>query len=968
MAQLPVSRQRWTPPAARLEGDRLLKARAAQQRVRDAAVQAEAEAKVALAQEEKVLGEKVDDLEKAVETLIGNIPKMLPASGGGRRTIEKVLRRIYDLPNGLGSAAGNDTEDFATAEQGGKADSAMQPAVYDPTGVGADAFSQDSMVDGTTNKNYTATEQTKLAGIEALADVTDTANVTAAGAAMTANNLSDLGSAASARSNLVVPTFVADRTALKALDTTKDTSVYVKESGREGPFYFTSADLSATMRPTVGTTSAVTASESINGYSATYVSTITAHGLYTGCPVTPTTSVNGLTAGTTYYVIKLSADKYSLASSRANAIAYTVLTLSGTTNYTLKRVVDALESCFVIPTGKSADGSQGAWVRAFNGAVNLKWFGSTGDGTTDDSAALAAAGDLLSSGFVRSLFVPKGVHYQNTAANRFMADHVTGLHIYGEGECSQIKWGNSAGNRPFYMQWCTGIICEQLYFNSTGRSGGVWDNISLVNSTNVHFRYNKVEGADFYGLGGYGDVMFPDSALYMQSAMDNCNVYRNKFKNCGAGTNGTAGYGVEIFPNVKSYGLSIVFNDFENCGGLAGGAGTAACKGGSAYENALIAFNKIRNSPSSAIHCGTHESVAIIQNEIIDWGQTGSGSTAGAISISLNTHPFYLTPSVALANIRGNIIRQVNAGSNTCYGFSVNGNITTGGPVYIEGNEVIGARGVLMRSTDAVPGVKIRRNTFRGMGVTDIILFGDATSGASLPGVEFIGNTVESLVTNRTTTGFINLVGFTDMKIEDNDFIKGGNIDVILSNCGGTSIVGNRHHEPNVSNTSSTAIINVSDTNSVVYTVMGNEVIKGANGNPKAYYTGNSANPTVRSCGNKSDTLIPLQLNSTPNLGGDFMIVPVPGYTAIGTDANATLTPFSTGERIKHSGTLTADRTLSLSTTNAVAGVTRFIITRTGSGAFNLVIGTTGKNLATSTWCEAMYDGSAYYIARSGSI
>ncbi len=43
---------------------------------------------------------------------------------------------------------------------------------------------QDDIPDGTTNKAYTATEQTKLSGIEALADVTDATNVTAAGAIM----------------------------------------------------------------------------------------------------------------------------------------------------------------------------------------------------------------------------------------------------------------------------------------------------------------------------------------------------------------------------------------------------------------------------------------------------------------------------------------------------------------------------------------------------------------------------------------------------------------------------------------------------------------------------------------------------------------------------------------------------------------------------------------------------------------
>jgi hypothetical protein len=71
---------------------------------------------------------------------------------------------------------------WQTAGGGGSGD--MLAATYDPTSVAGDAFDQDNMADGTTNKNYTATEQTKLTGIETAADVTDTTNVTAAGALM----------------------------------------------------------------------------------------------------------------------------------------------------------------------------------------------------------------------------------------------------------------------------------------------------------------------------------------------------------------------------------------------------------------------------------------------------------------------------------------------------------------------------------------------------------------------------------------------------------------------------------------------------------------------------------------------------------------------------------------------------------------------------------------------------------------
>lgn len=51
----------------------------------------------------------------------------------------------------------------------------MLKAIYDPTSINGSAFDQDNMTDGVTNKNYTDTEKTKLAGIEtgATADQSD---------------------------------------------------------------------------------------------------------------------------------------------------------------------------------------------------------------------------------------------------------------------------------------------------------------------------------------------------------------------------------------------------------------------------------------------------------------------------------------------------------------------------------------------------------------------------------------------------------------------------------------------------------------------------------------------------------------------------------------------------------------------------------------------------------------------------
>lgn len=103
-------------------------------------------------------------------------PKLISSSSGGGGT---------SLPDQSGNSGKYLTTDgsspsWATLAGGGD----MSAATYDPNTVAADVFNQDNMVDGTTNKNYTATEKTKLSGIETNADVTDTANVTASGALM----------------------------------------------------------------------------------------------------------------------------------------------------------------------------------------------------------------------------------------------------------------------------------------------------------------------------------------------------------------------------------------------------------------------------------------------------------------------------------------------------------------------------------------------------------------------------------------------------------------------------------------------------------------------------------------------------------------------------------------------------------------------------------------------------------------
>lgn len=99
--------------------------------------------------------------------------------------------------------------------------------------------------------------------------------------------------------------------------------------------------------------------------------------------------------------------------------------------------------------------------------------------------------------------------------------------------------------------------------------------------------------------------------------------------------------------------------------------------------------------------------------------------------------------------------------------------------------------------------------------------------------------------------------------------------------------------------------------------------------------------------------------------GGSPAPVSKLGAETIATDAAFTLTPLFNTEQVFHTGTLTADRALTLSTTGAYPGA-KFRLARSGGGAFNITNAL--KNLATNTWAEFAYTGSAWSLSAYGAL
>jgi len=107
---------------------------------------------------------------------------------------------------------------------------------------------------------------------------------------------------------------------------------------------------------------------------------------------------------------------------------------------------------------------------------------------------------------------------------------------------------------------------------------------------------------------------------------------------------------------------------------------------------------------------------------------------------------------------------------------------------------------------------------------------------------------------------------------------------------------------------------------------------------------------------------------SSIGLGNVQNVQTLYAVSTIATDADASTDILATQSRLQifHTGTLTADRVLSLGTANAQTG-SAIRVTRTGAGAFNLSVAGL-KNLATNEWCEVVYDGAAFVLSAYGAL
>jgi len=172
----------------------------------------------------------------------------------------------------------------------------------------------------------------------------------------------------------------------------------------------------------------------------------------------------------------------------------------------------------IVPT--LGDGS-GAWIRQFYNVVSVRWFGATGDGTTDDSDAIDNAAQALYDGrdiysatySMATLSFPQGVYRITREIEIYEQQHMEGqhavIHIDYDG------YGFFTQGHKFY---CRDIIFE-------GGKGGF-----RIQTFNVNTAMAKWEYCQFRNYTEYG-INYEDTAASGGSNSTTCKISFCNFLN-----------------------------------------------------------------------------------------------------------------------------------------------------------------------------------------------------------------------------------------------------------------------------------------------------------------------------------------------------------------------------------------------------------------------------------------------------
>lgn len=153
------------------------------------------------------------------------------------------------------------------------------------------------------------------------------------------------------------------------------------------------------------------------------------------------------------------------------------------------------------------------------------------------------------------------------------------------------------------------------------------------------------------------------------------------------------------------------------------------------------------------------------------------------------------------------------------------------------------------------------------------------------------------------------------------------------------------------------------------YVRLGRNTVKKASGATTSIgltLSAGTANCTIDADNDLSGVDTPITVSGSADNTGN--IVYRPDFVEVYANDNTMALAVTNSRNIQHTAVLTADRSATLPTTNVVEG-DEFTIVRTGSGAFNLNVGTGPlAALKQNHWCRVKYEGAAWYLVAFGTL
>lgn len=161
----------------------------------------------------------------------------------------------------------------------------------------------------------------------------------------------------------------------------------------------------------------------------------------------------------------------------------------------------------------------GRWKRVYSDALNVRWFGAKGDGSTNDTTAFTTV-IALSLSLGKHIYIPSGTY----TVTKLTITGLAGINIYGDGPSTVIRFTNagSSGDSDqvmqtgFYAAGISGVVFCRMRVE--GPSFGA--SFCLLNSFHCEFR-NLTTTKSRHGIASCGAV----GMQVYESNTENCTGY-----------------------------------------------------------------------------------------------------------------------------------------------------------------------------------------------------------------------------------------------------------------------------------------------------------------------------------------------------------------------------------------------------------------------------------------------------------